>query len=98
MNVILSMQKDDVFGSHAPKEDTIKAVKLTKDNLRSVGAYILTVLGGPVSVSDVVTVGDLGLVSTFTVGDWVVEEFDYLHGIFSFRAATLDERKKYDLR
>lgn len=90
------------FSERSPKPDTIKAVKLTEDNLRAVGGYIFQTTGQRVELADD-SVGGLRVGSSLSVdryraGDWLVEDYDYIARETFFRLANLGERQKFDLR
>ena len=98
------------FKGYSPHDnDDINATKLTEKNLRTVAAHILKTIGGQVNVDDSgIALGSIGagpvddrpipLGTTFVVGDWIVEEYDFSVDHLVFRVATLDERKRYNLR
>lgn len=93
-NVII---EESIFTSRRPKGDAIKAVKVTEDNAKKVAAHILKALGGSVEVTkDHWIMVDGKYLARG--GYWVVEDYDYANGEVAFHVATLDERKKYDLR
>ena len=98
------------FKGYSPHDnDDINATKLTEKNLRTVAAHILKTIGGQVTVDDSgISLGDIApspvdgreipLGPSFVVGEWIVEEYSYSQERMTFRTATLDERKRYDLR
>ena len=103
---------DSVFSVRSPKLDSIKAVKLTHDNIRDVGAVLLK-RGFKVAVNLDITVafsavggkyppGTMGVLTIgsdeFLTGEWLVEEFDYVENKAVFRKASVGDRQKYDLR
>jgi hypothetical protein len=86
---------DYSFSYHEVKPDRLTAVKLTKNNLRSIAAHILKTVGGTVDVrEDRIATPD----EVFSVGQWLVQDYDYEHDKITFRTALITERKKYDLR
>lgn len=92
----------ELFSTRGPKPDAIRAVKLTDDNLKEVGAYFLKALGGIVEVNaDEAPRGVVRVVdhyASFYVGEYIVEEWDYKADRVKFRVANLTERERYDLR
>ena len=81
------------FLPHHPEDAKLTTVKLTKDNVVGVAKRLLG--GTPVSKDDEsITYGD----TTFKLGDWIVQEYDYEKNEDVFRVATLDERKTYQLK
>lgn len=90
---------DSPFRSVAPKVNNLNVVKLTKDNLVTVAQSLIRKGGPSVSVkADYFTYGTEHTGQTFGLGEFIVKEYDYAHNREFFRAATLEERKKYDLR
>lgn len=104
---------DSVFSVRSPKPDSIKAVKLTCENIRNVGAELLK-RGFKVEVNTdmaVLTlavvakkypVGTMGVLTIgsdeFLTGEWLVEEFDFVANKAVFRKASVADRQKYNLR
>ncbi len=84
------------FDTRAPKGDNLRAVKLTEKNLKDVAAHLIKTLGkGSVEVLN----KRLYLnADWFDVDTWLVEDYDYVLNQITYRAATLLERGKYDLR
>ena len=95
------------FQYRAPKPEGVKAAKLTKKNIGAVAAHIresldilktdkesvnVTVDNRSISYPDGFRSG------YFEVGQWVLEEWDYVHDKATFRVASIDERKQYDPR
>lgn len=87
---------DNPFYPKSPKPDAIKAVKLGATNIRPVAAYILTRIGGKVQADH----GGIFRGDEFIadVGDWVVEDYDYVKDVVTFKRASIEQRQKYDLR
>ena len=100
---------DSVFSVRSPKPDSIKAVKLTCDNIRNIGAELLKrgfavevvdnprlakERGYPSAVQGVLSIGGVD----FLTGDWLVEEFDFAVNETVFRRASVADRQKYNLR
>lgn len=96
------------FDTHTPKEESIKAVKLTIENMKDVAADILTKVGGKVNVvtniaeytalgftMPVLTIGDDAI---FNPGEYIVEEYDYVVNKPVFRKASVADRQRFDLR
>lgn len=85
-------------------DKTFRSVKVTKENVRELGAEIGRKLDTEViTSSDSIGVGPFSPLSTtpaveFPVGTHIVEGWDYNRGVATFRAATLEERETYDLR
>ena len=99
---LVNTATESPFRSYSPRPDTIRAVKLTKDNLKAVGAYMLKALGGKVEVTEKgifrgAAPADF-ITPLFVPGEWVIEEYDYERGVPTFRRAGLVDRQKYDLR
>jgi hypothetical protein len=95
MPTVLFSSSDGPFATRSPKPDQLKVVKLTKQNLKEVAAYVMKNHGGVLEVRSGTLVIDGTL---FTPGDYLVEEYDHGGGFTNYRVATLDERTKYDLR
>jgi hypothetical protein len=91
------------FRAQYEKTSEFKSVKLTKDNVRDIGAEIGKKLGGEILVGDesigLPPFSALGTPAVELVeGDHIVEGWDYETGKPTFRVATLEERQTYDLR
>jgi hypothetical protein len=87
------------FTSVAPKQDNLNVIKLTKDNLVSVARGLVRKNGPSVSAkADYIAYGAEHTGENFRLGDFLVQDYDYTHDREFLRLATLDERKKYDLR
>lgn len=90
---------DSAWQSRAPKSNNLDVVKLTKENFVSVAKGLVRKYGPEIQVfSNYFTYATSNTGQTFTVGDFLVKYYDYEFGIEHVRLATLEERKKYDLR
>lgn len=98
------VKEESLFSKYIPTPDQLKAVKLTKDNIDYVAAYIRKVAKLPVEASsDGIVIGRL---VRLPVGQWIVEVYNYENVSDSllpndstyFRAANLEERRKYGLK
>ena len=94
-NGLISMSSGDGWNQRSPKADKIDTVKLTKDNLESIGKSLVVIEGFPVKVGEShIVYGD----EAFSLGDWLVREWNYSLNLYKYRLATFSEREKYDLR
>ena len=96
-NSYLATPASDIWNAYPVKPDTVDAIKVTQDNLRSIGS---TLLGSEVGVAvrvhrDKITTDHI---FSLAVGDWLIREWDYEQDRATYRKATFSERKKYDLR
>lgn len=96
-NVVMTIGggDSDTFQTRTPKAESIKTVKITKDNIKKVAALLVK------AGKDVNWRGRTAFIADslgFGVGDWVVEEYDYELSVTFYRVATLAEREKHDLR
>lgn len=97
--IIGGKMTDSAWQSRAPKSNNLEVIKVTKDNLARVGRELLQRGGPAVKVfSDTIAYNHENAGQNFKVGDFLVKEYDYATGIETVRVATLEERKKYDLR
>lgn len=103
--IVFTPMGDSLFNIRDPKPDSIKTVKLTVANIREVSAYIGKALGAEVETSDTtIALGPRSPVDQrlagpwFTVGDYIIEGYDYRESKVEFRVANLTEHEKYDLR
>lgn len=97
----VTTKEGTLFEDIRPAPDTLRAVKLTKENLRDVAAEILKATGEIYFTEDGIypKAPPSDYVSpTFRVGDWVIEGYSYAKGEKRYRRATLKDRQKYDLR
>lgn len=88
---------------HQPKPDGVMAVKLTKDNLQRVAHY-----AKKAAQAAEVTITDQGfslgkqpadfLTPQFVIGEWIVEEYDFVLEKSIFGVAGVTTRQKYNLR
>lgn len=80
-----------VFNTHTEKAPSIRAVKLTKDNVKDVAALLA-------KDGQTVRLTEDSINNLWRVGDWIVENYDYDDGEISYYKATAAERRKFDLR
>lgn len=93
------------FGERTPKPKSIKAVKLTADNVHEVGKYVADKLGGGLwidpggrTLSAWQEDDPSNVAITAPYGSWIIERYSYGLERVDFRLARWDEREKYDLR
>lgn len=81
-------------------QQEFKAIKVTEGNVREIAGYILKSLGGSVEIDESSMKSTIRhhLMKVATVGDWLVEEWDFTLDRLSFRVATVEERKLRNLR
>lgn len=83
-----------VFHNKTPRADQLSTAKLAAKNIHDI-ASVMKNAGATVDVTgDVLTVNTV----VFNLGDWIVQEYNYVTGLEQYRPASLAERQKYDLR
>lgn len=105
-NVSIGVEASSQFRAYPAKPDGIKAVKLTKSNLKAVAAEVLKNTKLAVQVDE--TGFNAGPAPSpvdgairpdrYEIGDWIAESYDYLEGRVLYRPVSLMERQNYDLR
>lgn len=93
--LVLAPSSDAGFTNRSPKPDTLRAVKVTKDNIKQLAADLAKAGNDVEWESKTAFRANSAL---FAVGTWMVEVYDYVSGINIYRSASLADRQKYDLR
>lgn len=93
-------ETNSLFSKRSPiNDERLTSHKLTKSNLNKVAAHIISTVGGLVEVlEDGLSVGSVDQGEVFKVGAWLIEDYDFVADKVYFRTATLEERKRYNLR